>query len=595
MKCLLLLLIIYQILPADVSAVPGGFTKVDRSNAKEWKEVLRVADTACEKLNEVKTRGGRNNERLKRGNVFSAERQIVAGVKYRIVAEFIDNGKSHNCSLIVLILYPWLNGGTTTVNTSPNDYCARYVSRSPRRTRSVKLVGGENAADTNDAMVQEAARWATKYLNQRSNSAFTQGLLKISHATKQIINGVKYHLLLTTVTTSCRNHPENHQKTFEECPISDKPMPQDCDMHVIYSLGEYSMQDFKCKARKSPIGGGDHDYMPHSKDPVRHFSILGGDTHDMLPHGDNKCDKYISDFTEFKSKYNRVYGSADEESKRFKIFCENMNKVEIIRAHEQGTAVYGATEFADISEEEFKKQYLGFKPPTSPKRQWPKAVIPEGPIPESWDWRDHNAVTPVKNQGGCGSCWAFSTTGNVEGQWAINSQAHNLLSLSEQELVDCDKIDQGCNGGFMYDAYEAIMEIGGLETEADYKYTGSDGKCRFNKSEVVVKVTGAVNISKDEGEMAAWLYKNGPIAIGINSFPMQFYFGGIAHPWKFFCDPNALDHGVLIVGYGKQGNKPYWIIKNSWGPRWGRKGYYYIYRGDGSCGLNTMCSSATVN
>nr|KAG5712909.1 hypothetical protein BaRGS_007506 [Batillaria attramentaria] len=115
------------------------------------------------------------------------------------------------------------------------------------------------------------------------------------------------------------------------------------------------------------------------------------------------------------------------------------------------------------------------------------------------------------------------------------------------------------------------MKLGGLETEDEYSYEGRDDKCKFNRSEVAVKINGAVNISSDENEIKAWLYKNGPISVGINAFAMQFYWGGISHPWKIFCDPSELDHGVLIVGYGVKDGEPYWIIKNSWGEDWGEK------------------------
>jgi len=323
---------------------------------------------------------------------------------------------------------------------------------------------------------------------------------------------------------------------------------------------------------------------------VQQMSILEGNDHNYQSSYSH-CMQYIKDFEKFKGTHERVYGNLEEESQRFKIFCENMEKIKKIQEMEMGSAKYGVTQFSDLTEEEFQKHFLGLKPSLN-ARELPKAKIPTGPVPDNWDWRDHGAVTPVKNQGSCGSCWAFSTTGNVEGQWAIKK--HKLLSLSEQELVDCDKVDEGCNGGLPSQAYDAIMGLGGLETEEDYKYMGYDEKCHFNKSDVRVKVTGAVNITKNETEMAAWLYYNGPISIGINAFGMQFYWGGIAHPWKIFCNPKSLDHGVLIVGYGEENNEPYWIVKNSWGPGWGREGYYYVYRGDGTCGLNNMCTSATV-
>nr|CAD7587075.1 unnamed protein product [Timema genevievae] len=152
----------------------------------------------------------------------------------------------------------------------------------------------------------------------------------------------------------------------------------------------------------------------------------------------------------------------------------------------------------------------------------------------------------------------------------------------------------------MFNTYTAIKNIGGLENEDDYPYEGESEQCHFNKSEVQVTVAGGVNITSNETQMAQWLVKNGPISIAINANAMQFYFGGVSHPWSFLCDPESLDHGVLIVGYGvhitsiRHRVMPYWTVKNSWGPSWGEQGYYRVYRGDGTCGVNLMASSAVI-
>ncbi|KPJ10067.1 Putative cysteine proteinase CG12163 [Papilio machaon] len=262
-------------------------------------------------------------------------------------------------------------------------------------------------------------------------------------------------------------------------------------------------------------------------------------------------------FDDFLDTYKPAYASNETEKlRRFEIFRNNVKMIHALNIGDAGTARYGVTKFADLTHEEFKTQFLGLKPSLRNQNQIPmtKAVIPEVNLPGAFDWRQRGAVTPVKDQGSCGSCWAFSVTGNVEGQWQLKTG--NLLSLSEQELVDCDKLDDGCNGGYMDNAYRAIEQMGGLELEDDYPYAGkAHDRCSYNKTLSRVTISGAVNISNNETDMAKWLVKNGPISIGINANAMQFYMGGVSHPWRMLCSPDNLDHGVLIVGYGVSGTE----------------------------------------
>uniref|UniRef100_A0A667Z5G6 Cathepsin F n=1 Tax=Myripristis murdjan TaxID=586833 RepID=A0A667Z5G6_9TELE len=279
---------------------------------------------------------------------------------------------------------------------------------------------------------------------------------------------------------------------------------------------------------------------------------------------------------------------------RLKIFHQNLKTAEKIQSLDQGSAEYGVTKFSDLTEEEFRSTYLN--PLLS---QWtlhrPMKPAPpaRGPAPASWDWRDHGAVSPVKNQGMCGSCWAFSVTGNIEGQWFLKNGT--LLSLSEQELVDCDRLDQACGGGLPSNAYEAIEKLGGLETEIDYSYKGHKQSCDFSSGKVAAYINSSLELPKDEGEIAAWLAENGPVSMALNAFAMQFYRRGVSHPLKIFCNPWMIDHAVLLVGYGERRGIPFWAIKNSWGEDYGEQGYYYLYRGSNLCGINKMCSSALIN
>uniref|UniRef100_A0A670JNY8 Cathepsin F-like n=1 Tax=Podarcis muralis TaxID=64176 RepID=A0A670JNY8_PODMU len=233
----------------------------------------------------------------------------------------------------------------------------------------------------------------------------------------------------------------------------------------------------------------------------------------------NASNHLVPLFKEFLTTYEKSYKDKQETERRFRIFAENLEKARLIQELDQGTAEYGVTKFSDLTEEEFRSTYLNPLLSQLPGRPMKPATIPKDPPPDAWDWRDHGAVTGVKNQGYCGSCWAFSVTGNVEGQWFLRNGT--LVSLSEQELLDCDSVDKACGGGLPSTAYEAIEGLGGLETERDYSYEGFEQKCGFSKDKVAVYINSSVSISRDETEIAAWLAKNGPISIALNAFAMQ--------------------------------------------------------------------------
>ncbi|XP_012435891.2 probable cysteine protease RD19B [Gossypium raimondii] len=311
-------------------------------------------------------------------------------------------------------------------------------------------------------------------------------------------------------------------------------------------------------------------------------------------------------FSLFKARFNKSYGSKAEHDYRFKVFRSNLRRA---ARHQKldPSATHGVTQFSDLTPGEFRKRFLGLNRRLRlPKDANQAPILPTDNLPEDFDWREKGAVTAVKNQGTCGSCWSFSTTGALEG--ANFLATGKLVSLSEQQLVDCDhecdpelagSCDSGCNGGLMNTAFEYTLKAGGLMREEDNPYTATDrGRCKFDKSKIIAKVANFSVVSLDEDQIAANLVKNGPLAVGINSVFMQTYIGGVSCP--FICSKH-LDHGVLLVGYGSAGyspihlkDKPYWIIKNSWGENWGENGYYKICRGSNVCGVDSLVSTVVA-
>jgi cathepsin F len=296
-------------------------------------------------------------------------------------------------------------------------------------------------------------------------------------------------------------------------------------------------------------------------------------------------------FEQFKEKFDKKYESDAEELVRFKKFVSNMELLEKLKEVDENAQYSHLTPFADRSEEEMNTM-KGFRPSMAKKTDKKAPILDTSDLPDSFDWREKGAVNKVKDQAQCGSCWAFATVANVEGQNFV--ETGELVSLSEQELVDCSESDNGCGGGLPQSAYEDLInDDRGLELESAYSYDAQDGTCQASKSKEKVFLSGWTPVSKDEDQIRAAVMKYGPLAIGINATWMQLYFGGISDPPT--CNPAQLDHGVAIVGWGEEAGKPYWVIRNSWGPSWGEDGYYRIIRNKGKCGLNTMVTSAEVS
>jgi len=306
-----------------------------------------------------------------------------------------------------------------------------------------------------------------------------------------------------------------------------------------------------------------------------------------------------NEWAEYKRTYAKVYNKAEEVIRRS--IWESHH--EYIQKHNEGykqgltTFYLGANEYMDMSNEEFSARMNGYagRPARSNNLQF-ESTMDVKDLPATVDWRTKGYVTPVKNQAQCGSCWAFSTTGSLEGQWF--KKTNKLVSLSEQNLVDCAKKEgnHGCEGGLMDDAFKYIKDNNGIDTEESYPYTGQDGSCHFKVQDVGANLTGFVDVkSKDENALQQASATIGPISVAIdaNHMAFQLYAGGVYHNW--FCSENNLDHGVLVVGYGTDSGKDYWMVKNSWGPSWGLKGYIMMSRNRrNNCGIATQASYPTV-
>jgi cathepsin F len=312
----------------------------------------------------------------------------------------------------------------------------------------------------------------------------------------------------------------------------------------------------------------------------------------LVAEVDISKDKYIfQEFNKFMKQYNKTYGNLEEFLTRFENFKTNIIRIEKLTAEKETSYSVGITKFSDETKEEFSKR-LGFKVDQSTFKKSEPLGLKDAPA--AFDWRDKGVVGPIKDQGDCGSCWAFSVIGNLESQYAIK-KGQSPVQLSEEQLVDCDTVDQGCNGGIPESAYQYIEKQGGVESQKDYPYT-MGGKCQFDSKKIVLKVLKhTIKNVMDEKDQKEWLFANGPLSIGINADPLQEYTGGIVDADESSCNPTQLDHGVVLVGYGSENGQDFWIIKNSWGESWGEKGYFRMSRGKGTCGVNQYVSTGEIS
>eukprot|EP00992_Anisonema_acinus_P015089 TRINITY_DN9602_c0_g2_i1.p1 TRINITY_DN9602_c0_g2~~TRINITY_DN9602_c0_g2_i1.p1 ORF type:complete len:320 (-),score=65.93 TRINITY_DN9602_c0_g2_i1:87-1046(-) len=300
---------------------------------------------------------------------------------------------------------------------------------------------------------------------------------------------------------------------------------------------------------------------------------------------------------DFKQQYERTFETPAAEAEAEACFMKNLAL--IAKRNAAGFEEHGINQFTDICPDDFNKMYLNYQAPQNSTLEYmpplsDDEIATANAANASVDWRTRGAVTPVKNQGQCGSCWTFSTTGNIEGQWFL--AGHRLVSLSEQELVSCaTTAGHGCQGGSMDAAFRWVKEKGGITSEANYPYTsghGVTGSCkRDRETPIAAKISGSKRIASSETTIAAQLARSGPLSIAVDAQRgWQTYRGGIMHT----CYGKQLDHGVLLVGYGQEGSTRYWIVKNSWTSSWGEHGYIRLARGSDQCGMTSDVTTSIV-
>ncbi|CAN7039314.1 unnamed protein product [Brassica oleracea var. botrytis] len=297
-------------------------------------------------------------------------------------------------------------------------------------------------------------------------------------------------------------------------------------------------------------------------------------------------------FGKWLQYHRKSYGGKDEWMFRFGIFQSNLQFIDYINSLHLPFKL-AENRFADMTNSEFKAHFLGLNTSSSRLHSSNHSCDPADNVPDAVDWRKEGAVTPIRDQGRCGGCWAFATVAAIEGITKIKTG--NLIPLSEQQLIDCDtgSYNKGCSGGLMETAYEYLIANGGLVALDDYPYTATDGTgCDQEKSQnKVVTITGYKKVAPNEASLEVAAAQQ-PVSVGIDAdgFIFQFYSSGV---FTGYCG-SSLNHAVTVVGYGEEAGEKYWIVKNTWGTGWGEEGYIRMERGyrkeTGKCGIAMLAS-----
>ncbi|KAF4353196.1 hypothetical protein F8388_014664 [Cannabis sativa] len=298
---------------------------------------------------------------------------------------------------------------------------------------------------------------------------------------------------------------------------------------------------------------------------------------------------------QWMAQYERTYTDDIEKKRRFEIFKNNLNFIENFNQQPNRTYKVGINKFTDLSEDEFQRHFTGLKMPlvsssSSTGFRYENLMVED--ISDNVDWRNEGAVTDVKNQNQCGCCWAFSAVAAVEGITQIKTG--NLVSLSEQQLVDCVSKNEGCGGGWMEYAFEYIVQNQGITTETNYPYQSIEGTC-YTGITSYAQITGYENVPKNNEDALLKAVSMQPVSVGFQvtqSFKLYDPSSGIYTGDD--CDNSPINHAITIVGYGEEDGIKYWLAKNSWGSTWGDNGYVKILRGgqspQGVCQINNYAS-----